>query len=209
MNVKTRMAAVGGALALAVTLAACGNQDSEPAAGGSSSAAAQTTTESATVAEAHNGADVEFAQMMIVHHEGAIVMANLAVRSAGTEEVKGLGERISAAQGPEIEEMDSWIQAWGEESPADANMEGMAHGGMDLGGMDQDGAMAELDGATGTDFDRRFLELMIEHHRGATEMSETQLTAGENPQALELAQTIIDAQKAEITEMERMLQTLQ
>ena len=49
---------------------------------------------------------------------------------------------------------------------------------------------------------------MIEHHRGAVDMAEAELADGENPQALELAQTIIDAQTTEIAEMEQMLQTI-
>src|SRR5690625_2266046 len=149
-----------------------------------------------------------FAQMMIVHHEGAIEMADLAVEQASSEEVRSLAERIYAAQGPEIEEMTSWLEAWGEDTAPMGGMEG--HGGMDMEGMsqEQEEAMAELESLSGAEFDRRFLELMIAHHRGAVDMAQSELDDGENPQALELAQTIIDDQQAEITEMEELLQGL-
>ncbi|RYV49704.1 DUF305 domain-containing protein [Pengzhenrongella frigida] len=206
MNVKTRMTAVGGALALAVVLSACASEESEPAAGSPSSATSESAA--ASVDDSHNDADVIFTQNMVVHHEGAIVMANLAGRTASTAEVKTLADRIAAAQEPEILEMQSWLATWGEQSAADADMGGMDMGGMDMGGLSQEEAMTELNAETGAEFDRRFLDLMIEHHRGAIEMSQAELAAGVNPQALELAQTIIDAQKAEITEMEQLLQGL-
>jgi uncharacterized protein (DUF305 family) len=127
---------------------------------------------------------------------------------ATTPEVKALGKRISAAQEPEIHAMQSWLVAWGEPSAADVNMDGMDMRGMDMGGLSQTEAMSQLKGAAGTAFDRRFLELMIAHHRGAIEMADTQLASGTSPQARALAQAIIDAQNAEITEMEQLSQAL-
>ncbi|HEY8721716.1 DUF305 domain-containing protein [Pengzhenrongella sp.] len=187
MNVKTRIAAVGASLALVVVLAACGGQDTPSATGPN-----------------HNDADVEFAQMMIPHHEGAIAMADLAVKSATTEPVKDLGRRISAAQGPQIKELTSWLKAWGEGSKAGAG--DMA--GMQMGDSKPDGAMSELGTTAGPSFDRRFLELMIDHHRGALDMAKAELTGGKNPQARKLARVIIDAQTSEIAEMTGMLADL-
>lgn len=68
--------------------------------------------------------------------------------------------------------------------------------------------MAELAGLSGREFDQRFLELMIAHHEGAVTMAEDELADGQNPQARELAQKIIDDQQAEITEMEQLRQNL-
>lgn len=146
--------------------------------------------------------------MMVVHHRGAIEMADLAVDGADSPEVGALAERIAAAQGPEIEVMTSWLQAWDEEGPADADMEGMDHAGMDMGGMDMAGVMDELGALSGPEFDRAFLEMMTVHHQDAIEMGQTQLAEGANPQALALAETIIDDQTAEIAEMTRMLADL-
>jgi len=208
VTLRTRLTAVAGGIALTLTLAACGDGEQttpeEPAAG----TATEETTDGATEAEdVHNDADTMFAQMMIVHHEGAIEMADLAVEKADSEEVRSLAERISAAQGPEIEQMTSWLETWGEET-SPMGHEGMDHGGMDMEGMSQEEAMAELESLSGAEFDQRFLELMIAHHRGAVDMAQEELDGGENPQALELAQKIIDDQQAEITEMEELLQGL-
>ncbi|MGJ3510172.1 DUF305 domain-containing protein [Enemella sp. A6] len=207
MNKKRIPAAVGAAVALVVTLAACGGNSGDADPSQTVPAASESTASAGQVDQAHNDADTMFAQMMIVHHEGAIEMADLAVEKANSQEVRTLAEGISAAQGPEIEKMTAWLEAWGEDITP-GGMDHTDHGGMDMEGMSQEEAMAELEGLSGTEFDRRFLELMIAHHRGAVEMSENQLADGENPQALELAQQIIDDQQAEISEMEDMLTKL-
>lgn len=56
--------------------------------------------------------DKEFIQEMIVHHEGAIDMANLALKNAKHEEIKNLAKNIILSQSKEIEEMTNWNTAW-------------------------------------------------------------------------------------------------
>jgi uncharacterized protein (DUF305 family) len=51
-------------------------------------------------------------------------------------------------------------------------------------------------------FDRMFLQMMIAHHKGAVTMAKSELTNGQNADARQLAQRIIDEQQREITEME-------
>lgn len=209
MKLRTRFTAVAGGTVLALTLAACGSGDqdattSAPAGDDSS----ETTTESTLqpeVSEMHNDADVNFAQMMIVHHEGAIEMADVAVERAASEEVRTLAEGIAAAQGPEITQMTSWLETWGQETSPTGDG-GMDHGGMEMEGMTQEEAMVELESLPDAEFELRFLELMIAHHRGAVDMAETELDNGENPEALALAQTMIEDQQAEISAMEDMLE---
>ena len=159
-------------------------------------------------AAAHNDADTTFAQMMVIHHEGAIEMAALTETKAETPEVRDLATRINAAQGPEIDLMRGWLKEWGEPTPEDADMGGMGHDGMDMGGLDQEAATDELDQLDGTAFDRRFLTLMIQHHQGALTMAEQQVANGSNGDAIALAKTIISAQQKEIAEMESLLDDL-
>lgn len=205
-----RLAGTAAAAAVTVVLAGCaGSSDAGPSAVPETQASEQEETPEAEAdPTAHNEADTEFAQMMIVHHEGAIAMARLAGENASTEEVRALGERIAAAQGPEIETMSEWLTAWGEDQPDDADMGGMGHDDMQMEGMDQEAVMDELSELTGPDLDRRFLELMIDHHNGAIRMSRSQLEDGENADAMRLARTIIDDQMAEITEMTNLLNEL-
>lgn len=102
-------------------------------------------------------------------------------------------------------------------------MGGMDHGGMS---MDKDGGMSasssamampgemtaeqmqSLEAASGADFDRLFLELMIMHHQGAVEMADTEIAQGSNADAVKLAESIKASQSEEIAQMQQMLQSL-
>lgn len=185
---KTLTAALVAASLL--TLAACGNED------GSGSTAG------------HNDADVAFAQQMIPHHQQAVEMAQLAETRAESAEVKNVAAEIKAAQDPEIETMTGWLESWGEDVP-DEDMSGMDHGDMssdDMAGMMTEEEMGDLEGSSGSEFDQMFLTMMIEHHEGAIEMAEVELDEGEHAGTLDLAESIIESQRAEIELMESMLE---
>lgn len=76
---------------------------------------------------------------------------------------------------------------------------------MDMPGMATMGDMASLQAARGKDLDHLFLTMMIEHHSGAIEMAEAELADGENADAKQLAQDIIDGQQQEIDAMTQLL----
>ena len=195
---KVSLAAVVAATTL--VLSACGG-------GGDAGTSADSgsTGESSTVSDQFNDADVSFAQDMIVHHQSAIEMAQLAQDRAESDEVKQLAADIEAAQAPEIETFTAWLEAWGEEVPTSDDMEGMDMEGMDTGGMNMEEDMAMLEESSGAEFDQMFLEMMIEHHQGAIEMAQVEQQEGENPEAIALAEKIEQDQTAEIEKMESML----
>lgn len=156
----------------------------------------------------HNDADVAFAQGMIPHHEQAVEMAEMALEKSQDPEVTDLASRIVDAQGPEIEKLRTWLEEWGESESADGGGHGGTgepHGG-GKGGMMSKADMATLAKASGEEFDGVFLEMMIEHHKGAIEMAETELEDGEFPDAKAMARDIIDAQESEIEEMQSLLE---
>ncbi|GAA3228159.1 hypothetical protein GCM10017691_19120 [Pseudonocardia petroleophila] len=171
--------------------------------GGSSASAAQGE---------QNDADLAFVQGMIPHHRQAVEMADLVAGRSQNAQVIDLAARIGGGQQPEIDTMVGWLEEWGAEVPAEdggmGGMGGMDHGGDmgAMGGMMTPEQMQQLQGASGPAFDRMFLEMMTEHHRGAVEMAQTELQDGADPDALALAQKIIDTQQAEITEMDTLLQ---
>ena len=151
-----------------------------------------------------NNADETFLMEMVAHHEQAIEMADMVLDKDGVDErVTEFTQKIKAAQGPEIETMNGWLDDWGIVT-TDGGTEGMDHSG----GMMSDDDMAMLENATSADAARVFLELMIEHHQGAIVMAQQQLDNGENPDALELAHAIIDDQTAEIALMQALLTEL-
>lgn len=185
-----------GAIAVTMGVTACGTSASDDA--GSS-----TTTDAAVLAEFNDG-DVQFARNMIPHHRQAVEMAVLALDGpveAGAE-VRDLASRIERAQAPEIDQMSSWLDVW--EGDGSAETDGTQAMG-EMGGMMTDEEMQSLGELRGDEFDRRWLEMMIRHHRGAIDMAEAEISDGANPDAVQLAGEIVAAQQAEIAEMRRLL----
>jgi uncharacterized protein (DUF305 family) len=56
--------------------------------------------------------DKAFLSEMIMHHEGAVDMAEAALQSARHEEIKDMASAIIAAQTSEIDQMKGWQKAW-------------------------------------------------------------------------------------------------
>ena len=75
-------------------------------------------------------------------------------------------------------------------------------------GMMSDADMQKLQQASGAAFDKMFLQMMIQHHQGAVDMGKTELANGSNADAKALAQSIIDTQTAQITQMQHMLASM-
>ncbi len=177
-------------------LAGCGSSVTTASSSSTSASSEVSST------DPHNSADVVFAQMMVVHHKGAVAMADLAATRAGSDSVKTLAAQIKAAQAPEIAQMRGWLAAWNS-APSTSGM-GMAMGSA-MPGMMSDAQMSVLTAASGAAFDKLFLQLMIVHHQGALAMAKTEQASGENPDAEALATSIISGQTAQISQMQTML----
>ncbi|WP_229659562.1 DUF305 domain-containing protein [Nesterenkonia alkaliphila] len=194
---------------MAIALTGCGS-DPEEQQQDDTNSAEQTDDQ---VSDDFNDADVDYAAGMIVHHEQAIEMSDLLLAKTDIDpEVTELAEDIKEAQGPEIEQMTAWLEAWDQEDAGNGGHEGMDHGDMgddDMGhGMMSEEDLADLEDAEGTDASRLFLEQMIMHHEGAVTMAEQHLEDGQNPEALDLSENVIADQSEEIEEMEQMLEEL-
>ncbi|MGX5184661.1 DUF305 domain-containing protein [Streptomyces avermitilis] len=208
---RRALAAAGTAAVLALTLAACGSDDSKDSSmpgmhHGSGSAAASSSSPSSS--GRFNGADVTFAQQMIPHHQQAVEMAELAEGRAFDPDVKDLAAAIEKAQDPEISTMRGWLKSWGKPGSSTASgMPGMPHGagGTDMAGMMSDEHMTALKAAQGTAFDKMFAQMMIDHHEGAITMAQDEQKSGRSADAKKLAGTVITNQTAEIAKMNRIL----
>ena len=193
-----------------LAFAACGGDDDDtsptvPATTAAAAAASSTTPMTAGAASSEfNDADVEFAQSMIAHHEQAIEMAEIALDPArqASSDVTALAGRVQAAQDPEIVLMSGWLESWGQPAQMDTS-EG--HDMSDMTGMMSAEDMDELATMTSSEFDDKWLTMMVEHHEGAIEMATEIQSAGSNADVKNLATQIVAAQEAEVDEMNGLL----
>ena len=193
-----RILGVGIAATTAVVLAACGGNSADHGSMGSSATPGTT---------GFNDADVNFVQMMIPHHEQAVEMAELAVGRANDPEIKEIAAQVMSAQEPEITTMTGWLTAWGKPATGGHEMPGMS-GTEGMPGMASEQEMAQLENASGVDFDRMFARMMIAHHNGAIQMARDVSTQGINPDVKALASAIEQSQAAEVTQLEAILDRL-
>lgn len=133
--------------------------------------------------------DAQFIDSMIEHHQGAIAMANQALKSAEHEEIKAMAQAIVSAQQGEIDKMQAWRAEWYPDLASTSGM-GMAMGEMQVG-----------DDAS-VPFDQRFITAMIAHHQGAVAMAKDAQQHAEHAEIKSLADAIVAAQEGEIAQMQ-------
>ncbi len=190
----TSLLTSGILVAVAALLVACGAAPSPSAPSASATAApGMAGMDHSTMPDTSDTPyDALFIDSMIVHHEGAIAMAQQALETTERPEIRQLAEAIVSAQQTEIAQMRTWRSAW---YPDLAPTDGMQ---MDMG------PMSVADGRT--PFDQRFIEAMIPHHEGAIMMARDALQKAERQEIKDLARAIITAQEAEIAQMRQWLQ---
>ena len=165
--------------------------------------------------------DVEFMQHMVVHHGQAVEMVELLRDKGRHPTVKLMGERIARSQEAEIELMRNWLTDRGQAQTMDMHSghAGMNHAGHAMPasdtpvmpGMLSPAQMQTLAASTGTDFDRLFLQGMIQHHQGALDMVDgllAQPNAAQDPMLSDFASSVVADQSAEILRMQSLLSDL-
>ena len=194
--------------AVAIALSACASA-SRSSAGPTISPSGRSPAE---IAAADNGiapytkADVDFISGMIGHHAQAVLMAGWAPSHGASSSVQGLAERIVVAQRDEIAFMQRWLKDRKETVPS-ASTEHMMMPGMDhklMPGMLTPEQLTELDKARGTDFDRLFLQFMIQHHEGALTMVDALFAAHGAGQDEDVFKFAVDVHADQTTEINRM-----
>jgi uncharacterized protein (DUF305 family) len=174
---------------MAVALAACGAQQTASTAGSGDD---HSTTQGAQHRDNHASDapyDAQFIDGMIVHHQGAVTMAEQALKESQRPEIKQLAQNIIATQNAEVEQMTSWRKQWYPDLPTTSGT------GDHMGDM-------ELSSDTSIPFDQRFITAMISHHQGAIAMAREAQAKAEHPEIKQLAGEIIKAQEAEVKQLQ-------
>jgi uncharacterized protein (DUF305 family) len=142
--------------------------------------------------------DRAFIDAMVPHHQGAVEMAEVALKNAGHEEIIDLSRNIISSQQAEIEELKSIKQEEFGTSNVPMDMSQEQTRGM--------GMMDLQEMANREPFDKAFIDAMIPHHQSAIEMAQVAREKSEIPEIEELAEGIISAQQKEIEQMTRWRQ---
>jgi len=162
---------------------------------------------------AYTEADVNFITGMISHHAQAIMMAKMSPTHGASSQILTLSGRIINAQNDEINLMSNWLRDRGQPVPTPDPMGmKMKMGGeehvMLMPGMLTEEQLKELDAAKGTEFDKKFLTFMIQHHSGAVSMVKDLFNsygAGQDEAVFKLASDVNTDQTTEIARMQKML----
>lgn len=192
----------------AAILAACGPAvGADPPQGAPPAVPVQATTPATgTAARAYSEADVRFLQMMIPHHAQALEMTALVPSRSTRQDVRATAQRIELSQQDEIAMMQRWLRARRVPAAQAEHQHGAGHAHMP--GMLTPQEMDRLRAASGAEFDRLFLEFMIQHHEGALAMvAELFATpgAGQEPELFSMASEVDSDQRMEIARMRAML----
>jgi uncharacterized protein (DUF305 family) len=160
-------------------------------------------------------ADVSFMAGMIGHHAQALEMAGLAPTREASRSVQILTARTINAQQDEINVMSQWLRDRGQTVPdlytGPGSRAPAPAAGMMMPGMLSAEQMQSLYAASGTDYDRLFLTLMIQHHGGAVTMVHELFAtdgAGLDDTVFKVANDIQVDQLTEMARMRRMLEEL-
>jgi uncharacterized protein (DUF305 family) len=154
--------------------------------------------------------DVGFASDMWDHHQQALQMALLVLSRDTSSEVRTLATEMLTDQQRESGQLMQFLADRGVELPSDPDRTVM--GWMEapvpraqMPGLASADEMTALTNAQGTDFERRFLELMVRHHEGGVHMAEAAQERAESQQVRDLAARVALVQQREITEMQQLL----
>lgn len=159
--------------------------------------------------------DAGFSRDMSIHHRQAVLMAGLARDRSTDPDIALIAYDIETVQLAQVGQMQGWLALWGLSQSSGEPMSWMGgdHGGMDMSGsgpglmpgMATGDELDELRAAQGTDFDVRFLQLMIRHHQGGTQMADYAARNAEVGSVGTLARSIADSQAAEVETLTDML----
>jgi len=151
--------------------------------------------------------DLDFANMMIPHHQSAVDMAKSYLPKAKDEKIKSMAQNIINDQNKEIADLKRLIASHKiEEVKGEIPSPGEVSEGHNelLNAMNK--MMEKMKGIQLTgDRDKDFVMMMIPHHQSAVEMADKEISHGKDVEIKAFAQKMISSQSREVKEFEQWL----
>ena len=140
--------------------------------------------------------DLDFANMMIIHHQRAIDMSEVEIAKGSAEQMKDMAKNIISAQKSEIAQFQAFIKNY--KIPATKGNTAEMHDELTgtMKAMMETMNNMKMTGNT----DKDFAMMMITHHESAVEMAKNQLSHGKQLELKKMAQKVIADQSREIDE---------
>ncbi len=141
----------------------------------------------------------QFLDTMTMHHQMAMHMASLVESRSANQELKDMAKKMMAEQEKEIAQLKGWKEQWYAGKPEAMNMKmpGMPES---MKGMSGDKLMS----AKGEQFDRMFVDMMSQHHKGAIKRAQTAAPKLQHAEVKEFANKLVEMQKKEVAHMAEM-----
>lgn len=137
--------------------------------------------------------DMDFANMMVEHHQGAIDMSQEELKSGKDEKMKAMAQNIITMQKEEQGKLTEIIK-----NSKPMKMGGEKHDELskETDGMKADMGKMQMSG----NMDKDFAMMMASHHESAIKMSKDELSHGMNANLKQIAKKGIEDQTKEISE---------
>lgn len=151
--------------------------------------------------------DKAFVREMVPHHQMANEMASMAKKEGEHQAIRSLASRVIKAQSGEIATLRKIAKRLGvtpEKMMPGGEMSDQMMRDLETLGVSMDDSsmmmdMSDLEGAN--PFDRKFIDMMVPHHRGAIFMARAELKKGRDNSLRKIARSIIADQAEEIRQM--------
>jgi uncharacterized protein (DUF305 family) len=150
--------------------------------------------------------DLDFASMMIPHHQSAVDMSEMYLPKAKDEKIKAMAQNIINSQKKEIEDLKTMItnhKPSVKKETADAGHGAGGHNEL-MDAMNMMMAKMKAMQMSG-DVDKDFVSMMIPHHQSAVDMAENEISHGKHVEMKKFAQSVIEGQSKEIKEFQNWL----
>jgi len=145
--------------------------------------------------------DLDFANMMIMHHQAAIDMSVEEIAKGTDEQIKTMAQNIVIAQKTEIKQLQQFINSY--KVPAEKNKNGAMHNELNEAMKTMMDKMNNMQ-MTGNS-DKDFVRMMIAHHESAVKMAEDEISYGKQSEMKKMAQKMSTDQSKEIANFKAWL----